>query len=269
MRRVTCLLTACSLLLMGSILSGCGEAEDWRQAEMTDSAEAYRAFLETYPESTYAAEAIKRIEEQDYVRASELGSSLAYGDYLSKHPEGSNSDAARINHARTLFEEGKEEGSVEKMTDYVEKYPEGASHMDARHYKRVFEYAQNIEMAEISSKKINLQGNPEGELDGWGIYAKVTNNGDKNLTTCQIRIEWLSEFDVVLLKKLDYVATPQLDMWPTPEWMQVPMKPGETRNLEYIFGRQIKPDHWEGKVRLMIHDLRFEGEKDEVAKELK
>lgn len=268
MRRLTCLLIAGSLLWLAPALSGCGESEDWRRAELSDSADAYKEFLEQYPESTYAAEAIKRIEEQAYVRASELGSAAAYGDYLAAHPEGSNSDAARINHARLLFEEGKEECSSEKMTRYVETYPEGASNLDARHYQRVFGYAEKIEISEVSSKKINLQGNPDGELDGWGIYAKVTNNGDKNLTTCQIRIEWLSEFDVVLLKRLDYVATPQLDMWPTPEWMQVPMKPGETRALEYIFGRSVKPDYWEGKVRLRIHDLRFEGEKADVALEM-
>ncbi len=269
MRRLTCTLIALPLLVAAGWLVGCGEGEAWRRTELADSAEAYRTFMEEYPDSLHVAEAIKRIEEQNYVRATELGSASAYADYLDQHPEGSNSDAARTNHARLLFEEGKEECSAEKMQNYIDLYPDGASHMDARHYQRVFAYAENIEVTELVSKKVNLQGKPDGELDGWGIYAKITNNGDKNLTTCQIRIEWLSEADVVLLKRLWYVATPPLDMYPTPEWMQVPMKPGETRDLEYEFGRSVKPDYWEDKVRLRVHDLRFEGEKEDVAVELK
>ena len=268
MRGPLCILTAVTLLGVGTVLTGCGEAEAWRQAELTDAADTYREFLEKYPDSEYASEAIKRVEEQDYVRAADLGTAGAYGKYLEQHAEGSNADAARTNHARLLFEEAKEECSAPKMSQYLEMYPEGGSHMDARHYERVFEFAENIEIANIESRKVNLQGDPEGELDGWGIYAEVTNNGDRNLTTCQIRVEWLSEVGVVLLKRLWYVATPRLDMYPTAEWMQVPMPPGDMRAFSYEFGRQVKPDYWEGKVRLRVHDLRFEGEKSEVAKDL-
>jgi len=257
------------LVACGLLLSACTEKEAWRQAELNDGADAYREFLEKYPDGEFAAEAIKRIEEQDYVKAVDLGTAEAYETYLEKHPEGSNSDDARLNHARLLFEAAKLECSAEKMGKYVEMYPEGESNMDARHYKRVYEYAEQIEFSDIRVEKINLQGKDDGPLDGHGIYAKVTNNGDRSLTTCQIRVDWLSEADVILLQKLWYVATPPLDMYPTAEWMQVPMKPGETRDFDYIFGRSVKPDYWEDKVRLQIHDLRFEGEKAEVDQEAK
>ncbi len=257
------------VLALGLLLSACTEKEAWRKAELNDGADAYREFLDKYPDGEFAAEAIKRIEEQDYVKAVDLGTAEAYGEYLDKHPEGSNSDDARLNHARLLFEEAKLNCSAELMAEYVERYPDGESNVDARHYRRVYEYAENIEISDLEVEKINLQGKDDGPLDGWGIYAKVTNNGDKSLTTCQIRVDWLSEADVVLLQRLWYVATPPLDMYPTAEWMQVPMKPGETRDFDYIFGKSLKPDYWEDKVRLRIHDLRFEGEKEEVAAEAK
>jgi hypothetical protein len=257
------------LVAFGLLLSACTEKEAWRKTELNDGANAYRDFLEEYPDGEYAAEAIKRIEEQDYVKAVDLGNAEAYGTYLDKHPEGSNSDDAKLNHARLLFEEAKLECSAAKMGEYVDEYPEGESNMDARHYKRVYEYAEHIEIHDLVVKKINLQGKDDGPLDGHGIYAKVTNNGDKSLTTCQIRVDWLSEAEVILLQRLWYVATPPLDMYPTAEWMQVPMKPGETRDFDYIFGKSLKPDYWEDNIRLQIHDLRFEGEKEEVSAEVK
>ena len=252
--------------LAGLALFGCSEDEAWRQTQLNDQADAYEEFLEKYPDSEYAAEAIKRIEEQEYIVASELGTADAYRKYLEVHPEGSNSDDAKANHARLLFEEAKSEVSGAKMEEYLRRYPEGASAAEARHYGKVYRYAENVSITEVTSRKVNLQADPDGPLDGHGIYAKVTNNGDAKLSTCQIRIEWLSEADVVLLQRLWYVATPPLDMYPTAEWMQIPMKPGETRDLDYEFGRTVKPDYWDGKVRLVVHDLVFEGEAAEVQK---
>ena len=254
------------LSLALAAISGCNEEEAWRQAQLNDQADTYREFIEEYPDSDYVAEAIKRVEEQDYIVASELGTADAYRRYLEQHPDGSNADAARQNHARLLFEEAKGECNAAKMEEYIRRYPEGASLPDAEHYAKIYRYAESVEFTEIVSKQVNLQGKEDGELDGWGIYAKVTNNGDKSLSTCQIRVEWLSEADVVLLKRLWYVATPPLDMYPTAEWMQIPMKPGETRDFTYEFGRSVKPDYWEGKVRLLIHDVKFEGEAEEAQK---
>ncbi len=264
---LTLFVATAALLVSGAMAVGCSEAEDWRKAELTDSAEVYREFLEKHPDSEYAPEAIKRIEEQDYVRAVELETAAAFGEYLANHPEGSNSDAARQNHARLLFEEGKRETSAEKMARYIEMYPEGAAITEAKHFKHVYEYAENIAITDVKVTKVNLQGKEDGPLDGHAFTAKVTNNGDKSLTTVQIRMEWLSDWDVVLLQRLWYVATPPLDMYPTAEWMQVPMKPGETRDFEYEFGRYVRPDNWNEKVRLVIHDLRFEGEKVELGLE--
>ena len=260
--RISCMAT---LLMMGGVLlCSCSEEEDWRQAQLNDQADTYREFLEDHPDSVHAAEAIKRIEEQDYIVTSDLGTADAYRRYLEEHPDGSNADAARKNHARLLFEEAKAECSGAKMEEYLRRYPDGDSSAEATHYSKVYRYAENIAITEVSSKQVNLQADPEGPLDGWGIYAKVTNNGDQNLSTCQIRVEWLSEADVVLLQRLWYVATPPLDMYPTAEWMQIPMKPGETRDFDYEFGRSVKPDYWDGKVRLLVHDLRFEGEAEAV-----
>jgi hypothetical protein len=264
------IVTALFLLgFAGIALTGCNEEEAWRQTQLNDQADAYEEFLEKYPDSDHAAEAIKRVEEQEYVVASELGTADAYRKYLESHPEGSNSDDAKLNHARLLFEEAKSEVSGAKMEEYLRRYPEGASAADATHYGKVYRYAEHIAISEATSRPVNLQNDPEGPLDGHGIYAKVTNNGDANISTCQIRIEWLSEADVVLLQRLWYVATPPLDMYPTPEWMQVAMKPGETRDMDYEFGRSVKPDYWDGKVRLVVHDLVFEGEAEAVQKKSK
>ncbi len=266
MRRAIATAIAALAIAMTCGLIGCSEEEDWRRVQLNDQADAYREFLEQHPDSLHAAEAIKRIEEQDYVVAVELGSADAYRKFLEEHPDGSNSDAAKQNHSRLLFEEAKEECAGAKMEEYIRRYPEGDSIQEARHYAGVYRYGENIAIVEIESRQVNLQGKEDGELDGWGIYAKVTNGGDRALSTCQIRMDWLSEADVVLLQRLWYVATPPLDMYPTADWMQVPMKPGETRDFSFEFGRSLKPDYWDGKVRLLVHDLKFEGEAEAAQK---
>ncbi len=265
MKRTILTTMACvALLWTGVVVTGCTDAEAWRKAELSDSADTYREFLEEYPDSEHAAEAIKRIEMQEYTKAVDLGTASGFGAYLEKHPDGGNADDARLNHSRLLFEEAKLECSAEKMNSYLSIYPEADSAMLATHYVKVYEYADNIEIANVEVKEVNLQGKPDMPLDGHGFYADVTNNGDKTLTTLQIRMEWLSEADVVLLKRLWYVATPPLDMYPTSEEMQVPMKPAETRHFEYEFGRSVKPSYWDGKLRLRVHDIKFEGEADAV-----
>lgn len=268
MKRTILTTMACvALLCTGAVMTGCTDAEAWRRAELNDSADTYKEFLEEYPDSDHAAEAIKRIESQEYTKAVDLGTAEGFGAYLANHPEGGNADDARLNHARLLFEEAKLETSADKMSSYLSMYPEGDSALLATHFLKVYEYATHIDIANVEVKEVNLQRKPDMPLDGHAFLADVTNNGDKTLTTLQIRMEWLSEADVVLLKRLWYVATPPLDMYPTSEDMRAPMKPAETRQFEYIFGRSIKPSYWDGKLRLRVHDIKFEGEADAVKME--
>lgn len=81
---VCCLAFAIFLLIL---TAGCGsEASHWEKTKQTNTAEAYKSFLNNYPNSQYVAEAKTRIEELEWADTKAKNTLEGYRDYTAKYP---------------------------------------------------------------------------------------------------------------------------------------------------------------------------------------
>ena len=77
------------------LLSACDPVgHAWRQAESSNTTEAYQVFLAEHPGSEYEAEAMQKIEALAWAAASDEDTGPAYARYLSAYPEGAHAAAA-------------------------------------------------------------------------------------------------------------------------------------------------------------------------------
>lgn len=88
------------LVVLGLLLVGCGEVQDWRSAQRADTLEAYEAFLERYPQGQYSSVARRRaadlLEQRDWLIASEADTAQAYRRFIDTHPKGRWTREARL-----------------------------------------------------------------------------------------------------------------------------------------------------------------------------
>jgi len=82
-------------------LAGCSrEAGEWRTTQGADTTEAYDAFLKSYPQSEFAAQARERLaqlaEERDWSRATGADTADSYREFLAAHADGKWAQEARV-----------------------------------------------------------------------------------------------------------------------------------------------------------------------------
>lgn len=81
-----------ALLLILAALGGCGELQDWRSTQRTDTLEAYESFVARYPQSQYVPVAQRRltdlVEQRDWLIATESDTAEGYRAFINAHPKG-------------------------------------------------------------------------------------------------------------------------------------------------------------------------------------
>lgn len=94
------LVTLLSLLSVLLLLGGCGELQDWRTTQRTDTLESYQSFIERYPQSQYVPVAQRRLtdleEQRDWLIASESDTAESYRNFINAHPKGRWTREARV-----------------------------------------------------------------------------------------------------------------------------------------------------------------------------
>jgi hypothetical protein len=82
-------------IALAMLLAACDPVgHAWRQAESSNTTEAYRAFLAAHPGSEYETEAMRKIEALAWAEAADEDTEQAYARYLSAYPDGAYAAAA-------------------------------------------------------------------------------------------------------------------------------------------------------------------------------
>lgn len=107
----------------------------WRRTERTDTPEAYRAYLQRYPDGTYEAEALRRLQQFErqarrQARAEE----------------------------RLFWDEVRQNGSIGAYQQYLQRYPDGAFAGDAQ--ASLAELQSQTDTAQLAATENQVLGNP-------------------------------------------------------------------------------------------------------------
>lgn len=247
------------LLLAGLLLAACQDPFD--KAMEANTVEAFETFLAENPNSPYKTQGEVRLEELILEKARAEKTLSAYDDYLKRYPKGKLREKALEERREFLFAWADQQDTVEAWNQFLQEYPTGdkKKKVEARQRLRMAENKGLVDIGTVSIEQVNLAENPDGPLDGWGIYAPVTIKGDKAVATLMLQVAFLGSEGQVLQTVQWPVVAPRLPQnLPVAEAFKVPMKPGETRTFEWTTGDL--PTGWARKVALKPVDIRFVGE---------
>jgi peptidoglycan hydrolase-like protein with peptidoglycan-binding domain len=107
----------------------------WRRTERTDTAEAYRAYMERYPDGTYEADAVQRLRQFERQARRE----------------------ARAEE-RLFWDEVRQDGSIEAYELYLQRYPSGAFAGDAQ--ASLAELQSQTNTSQLAATENQVLGNP-------------------------------------------------------------------------------------------------------------
>ena len=226
-----------------------------------NSIEAFEQFLAENPNSPFTTQATIRLEELYLEKARADKSLEAYDTYLQKYPKGKLLETAVKERRQFLFDWADQEDTAEAWQKLLDEYPTGDRKLKVEARTRL-NMAQNrglVTVGAVSIEQINLAENPDGPLDGWGIFADVTVGGDKEVESLMMQVSYLgSEGQVLDSRQWPVVAPHTPDRSPIEEEFKVPMKPGETRTFEWTTGDT--PAGWAKKVTVKPVDIKFKGQ---------
>ena len=148
-------------------------------------------------------------------------------------------------------------GTAEALEAYLDGHPKGASVKTAKEQLDRIQYRARVGVADLRVERVNLGGNPEGPMDGWGVFANIVNEGRRTLSVIEIKIDLLDATGTASGPANTWWAvTPDLSGYPTPEVMKEPLAPSATRAFRWTTG--ATPEGWSEKVALRVSEVRFE-----------
>lgn len=245
-----------SWLLIGALvaLSAC---DPYPQVEKTNTIEAYEQYLAEHGSSTYAPQAIGRLETLMIEKAREEKSLEAYDAYLERFPQGIFRKDAYKEREAHLWDWADMQNTVPAWEKYLEEYPsfEAKKVRKARRRKDTAAYLPNLQIGDVSMKKVNMAEDPEGPLNGYLFTADVTNKGDQTLTYLQFTVRFLGDDGKVLGDGSWPVVSSNYGI-PVEEEKKIPIQPGETRTWELMTADV--PENWGEKTALVATGIGFQ-----------
>ncbi|MCB9776937.1 MAG: hypothetical protein H6742_00060 [Alphaproteobacteria bacterium] len=253
-------LSLCAFLVAGNLAC----TNPFAAAQEADTIEAYETFLAENPNSPFVTQGSLRLEELYLEKARQDKTLESYDVYLDKYPKGTLREKAVEERRTFLFDWAGEQDTPEAWQKFLDEYPTGDKKLkqQARTRLNMAQHRDLVTIGAPSIEQINLAENPDGPLDGWGIYADVTVAGDKPVKELDLEVAYLGpEGQVLDTDKWPVVAPALPGNMPVEEEFKIPMKPGETRTFEWTTGDM--PADWSKKVRLKPVDIKFVGEEGE------
>ena len=242
------------LMLMMSL--GC--SDPYAEAQEADSIAAYEKYLAENPSGAYQLQAKTRLEELMLEKAQESGDLADYDAYLERFPDGMKREKVLEERERVMFAWAAETDTPEAWQKFLDEYPRGDRDRkkEARRRLTVAENKDAFSLGTPEIEQVNLQNNPDGQLDGWQFIVDVTNTGDKPITLLTLGISYLDDAGQVL----DTETYPSVgSRYPGRSWIEDPYKeplnPGETRAWEYSSGNL--PAGWNRAVRVSAVNIAF------------
>ncbi len=147
------IITASSLLvvIIGLSMYIAWWADDaaYKKAVQANTIREYKAFLNRYPNSEFAADVQKRYDELDYRKARKSHTEGAYNEYLREHPHSLYADSVKIFVDDLAFVRVKASNDVSVCRQYLNEHP------NSRHAAAVLKKIDGMEK-EYYNSKINI-----------------------------------------------------------------------------------------------------------------
>lgn len=226
------------LLLGGVLLAGCaGEYQAFDEAKAANTAEAYQAFLDEYPDSVNKAAAVERLDNLDWEATEAENSAAAYEAYLAKYPEGRHVTDAQLAAPKLAWQDADFSCDPAKVKEFLDKYSNSAYASKAQ---------QRLELLELIPN--HLEVGPailvEGDKKKWTVSADVKNVGDLDVITAEFRVAWSNADGRVTRTKDWYLVVAPNERYDSAESLGVPLAPGETRTFSFDFRRSEAAEDW-------------------------
>lgn len=161
------------------------DADSWSQAVKADSAEAYRAYLDAFPQGINAADALEQLaffDEEAWKTAEKSHSLAAYRDYLDAFPDGRYQVEARAR-ADALqavadsddraWAEARTARTAVAVDDYLATFPEGRHAAEARDLGAEIEREARDQQAFTAAQQIHRREAYQAYLDAFADGAYV------------------------------------------------------------------------------------------------
>lgn len=242
------------MLLFAVLLTAC-EGADLHEAQNLDSPEAYEAFLARYPASAEADRLRERVEQLRFLRAKGEGTAEAMRTYLQHHPDGPSAVLARKEEDQLSFDAAKEEHSADAYQGYLDSHSDGYYVEHARDAKDTILYLPSMSVANLLTERVNMAGDPKGELDGWKVTADVTNGGERTLAVVQCAVDYFDARGQVVRSDKWWAVAPDLGGFPTPPEMKPTLKKGESRGFRFTTSE--RPEGFADRFAVRVTDLQF------------
>ncbi len=227
--------SACLFLLV----LGCdNEYTAYDETKATNTAEAYKAFIEQYPEGVNAPDAMHKLEGLDWEAAVAAGTAEAYETYLTDHPEGPHITEAKLEAPKAAWVETESKGDRAAFVAFLEAYGGSAYSKKANDAIALMDfYPKHIE---IGPTKLE-----EGESGKkWLVTADVKNIGKVDVNEARFRIVWKNEGGVVVKRKEWLLVCEEQEGVDAPKELTKPIKPGKSRTFKFDFTRKDCTDGW-------------------------
>lgn len=242
--------------VLAMLLVGLAACDPFPSVQKEGTIEAYEAYLKEHPDSTYGMQAKTELEQLYLAEARANPSLETYDRYLDRWPQGVSRDEALKERMQFLYDWAEKEMSADGWQRFLDEYPNADKKIkkDARAYLKVAKYIDQLDIAAPRLEQVNLAENPEGPLDGWGIFVDVTNKGDQTIELLSLTVFYLDAEGHRLGKDEFPLVAPDFGI-PMEEEKKVPMKPGETRTWVWTTGDM--PPNWGKKVEVHPSALHF------------
>jgi hypothetical protein len=242
------------ILLFAVLLTAC-EGADLHEAQTLDSPESYEAFLAQYPASVEADRLRSRIEELRYLRAKADGTAESMRTYLQHHPDGANADKAKKAEDKLSFDIAKNEHTTDGYQAYLDSHADGFFVENARDAKDTILYLPDMSVGEVTIEKVNMAGDPKGELNGWRITADVTNGGQRTLSVVECAVDYLDKDGGVVQTDKWWAVAHDLGGFPLRPEMKPTLKKGESR--QFKFSTADRPAGFADAFAVRVQDIQF------------
>lgn len=249
--------TCVALLIAGLALAGCAnEYTAYDEATTQDTAAAYAAFLEQYPDGVNASSARQRLDEIDWEAAKAEHSAGAYEEYLRLHPQGKFVERASLEAPKMAWQVADYSGDPAAVQAFIAKYGHGA------YGKKASERLDLLQRlaGHLSLGPTQLEVLTEGRK--WRVFAEVENVGDVAVVESKLRVGWKDGSGQVARSKEWFLNCEEKAGVDAPADLTRPLNPGETRTFEFVFVAKEACDGWTedvGNIQIDVIDLHLAG----------
>ncbi len=251
-------ITIASLAVLGLALAGCeNEYTAYDEAKAANTAEAYEAFIEQYPDGVNVSDAKVRLETLDWNAATEADTAEAYEQYLEKHPDGDHVTQARLEAPKLAWQNVEAAGDLAAVTAFIEKYGDTAYGKKAQERKALLEkLPKHIEVGEPVLAE-QEQGKP------YVVTAEAENVGDVDIVHCNFRVSFFDAEGAIVKTRKWLLVVEEQEGIDAPKELTEPLAPGKTKTFSYDFSKKEAGEGWAGDaahIRLEVGELKLAGE---------